>query len=130
MKRVLGIVERVKVRGEREIEVLALVDTGARISSVDEKLAKEAGIGPHVRHARIRSASSGKSSSRPVLSATIEIGGKTFATEVNVADRSRMAFPVLIGRNILRGNFVVDAEKNAEMLASVAREKRMLPELI
>lgn len=129
MKKVLGIVEEVKVRGEREISVLALVDTGARISSVDEKVARQAGIGPRIRHARIRTASSSEISSRPVLSATIEIGGKTFATEVNVADRSRMAFPVLIGRNILRGSFVVDAEKNAGMLASAAKEKRMPPEL-
>jgi hypothetical protein len=130
MKGVLGIVERVKVCGIREREVLALVDTGARLTSVDIKIAAETEIGPVVRSAKIRSASASDTSKRPVLQARIEVGGKKFVTEVNVADRSKMAFPVLIGRNVLRGNFVVDVEKNADVLAKIAKEKRMYQELV
>jgi hypothetical protein len=130
MKHILGIVEKVVLKGVKEKHVLALVDTGAKLTSVDIKLAGETEIGPVVRSTKIKSASKDDSTSRPVLEATIEIGGKNFLTEVNVADRSRMAFPVLIGRNILDGHFVVDVEKNADVFRRVVTEKKMLSELL
>ena len=128
MKNTLGLIEKVKVRGSSTGEVLALVDTGAKLTSVDIKLAAETGIGPVIRATKIKSASKDSGTRRPVLRATIEVGGKKFDTEVNIADRSRMAFPVLIGRNILTGNFLVDVEKNSEVFRKVAKEKKMLSE--
>jgi hypothetical protein len=128
MKHILGIVEKVIIKGTKEKHVLALVDTGAKLTSVDAKLADEAGIGPVVRSTKIKSASKDASTSRPVHEVTIEVGGRKFIAEVNVADRSKMAFPVLIGRNILCGNFIVDAEKNIEVFRHVAAQKKMLSE--
>ncbi|MFH0956542.1 MAG: RimK/LysX family protein [Candidatus Aenigmatarchaeota archaeon] len=128
MKHILGIVEKVVIKGTKEKHVLALVDTGAKLTSVDAKLADEAGIGPVVRSTRIKSASKDDVTKRPVHEVAIEIGGRKFIAEVNVADRSRMAFPVLIGRNILCGNFLVDAEKNIEVFRRVAAQKKMLSE--
>ena len=49
----------------------------------------------------------------------IKILGKVFDTEVNIQDRSHMSFPVIIGRNILTGNFVVDTEKNHNIYESI-----------
>jgi hypothetical protein len=127
-KNTLGIVEKVKIIGRKEKEALALVDTGAKLTSVDVRLAEEAEIGPVVRTTRIKSASDGTGTRRPVLRATIEIGGKLLDTEVNIFDRSHMTFPVLIGRNILTGNFLVDTKKNRDIFKKTATKKKTLSE--
>ena len=127
-KKTLGIVERVKVIGEKEKEALALVDTGAKLTSVDIRIAAETVIGPVKRTTKIKTASKNFGTRRAVLLATLEIGGKRFRTEVNINDRSHMTFPVLIGRNILTGNFLVDAEKNSEIFKKAATEKKTISE--
>jgi len=129
MKDVLGIVEKVKIIGQhREVEALALMDTGAKLSSVDINLAAEAGIGPVKRTTKIKSASKDSGTRRPVLEATVEVGGRRFRTEVNITDRSNMAFPILIGRNIMQGHFLIDSEKNSEMFRHVVTKKKMQSE--
>lgn len=127
-KKTIGLVEKVKIIGKQERESLALVDTGAKLTSVDIKLAAETGIGPVTRITKIKSASKNVGTSRPVLEAGIEIAGKRFKTEVNIQDRSHMTFPVLIGRNILTDNFLVDAAKNSEIFRQVATTKKTLSE--
>ena len=127
-KKTIGLVEKVKIIGEREKSSMALVDTGAKLTSVDISLAAATGIGPVKRITKIKSASKNFGTRRPVLEATIEIAGKRFETEVNIQDRSHMTFPVLIGRNILVGNFIVDAEKNRDVFKRVATEKKTLSE--
>ncbi len=127
-KKTVGLVERVKIIGNDEREALALVDTGAKLTSVDIKLAAETGLGPVMRVTKIKTASKNFGSRRPVLNATIEIGGKRFHTEVNIQDRSHMTFPVLIGRNILTGNFLVDTGKNRDIFKKEATRKKMLSE--
>lgn len=127
-KKTIGLVEKVKIIGNDVREALALVDTGAKLTSVDIKLAAETGIGPVTRITKIKSASKNVSTRRPVLEAAIEIAGKKFNTEVNIQDRSHMTFPVLIGRNILTDNFLVDAGKNKEIFKQVATKKKMLSE--
>lgn len=129
MKGVLGIVEKVKVIGQNgEVEAMALMDTGAKLTSVDIRIAAEAGIGPVKRTTKIKSASKDTGTRRPVLHAVIEVGGRKFETEVNIADRTNMAFPVLVGRNIMKGNFLIDSEKNDEMFKKVVKNKKMLSE--
>lgn len=129
MKKTIGIVEKVKIKGKAgEAEALALIDTGAKLTSVDIGLAAETGIGPVKRVTKIKSASKDTGIRRPVLEAVVKVGGKDFRTEVNIADRKNMAFPVLVGRNILTGNFLVDSEKNSELFKNVAKKKNMLSE--
>jgi hypothetical protein len=127
-KKTIGLVEKVKIIGNDEREALALVDTGAKLTSVDIRLAAETGLGPVKRVTKIKTASKNFGSRRPVLHAKIEIGGKRFATEVNIQDRSHMTFPVLIGRNILTGNFLVDVGKNREIFREMAMKKKTLSE--
>jgi len=127
-KKTLGIVEKAKIIGRNEKEALALIDTGAKLTSVDLGLAGETGIGPVKRVTKIKTASKNFGARRPVLHAKIEIGGRRFETEVNIQDRSHMTFPVLIGRNILTGNFLVDAGKNLDMFKEIATKKKTLSE--
>ncbi len=127
-KKIIGLVETVKIIGQSEMEALALVDTGAKLTSVDIKLAAETRLGPVKRVTKIKTASKNFGSRRPVLHATIEIGGKRFDTEVNIQDRSHMTFPVLIGRNILTDNFLVDAGKNRDIFKDIATKKKTLSE--
>lgn len=127
-KNVLGLVEKVKIIGSGERETFALIDTGAKLTSVDLGLAAKTGIGPLVRITTIKTASKNVAAKRPVLKAKIEIAGKIFDTEVNIQDRSHMTFPVLVGRNILVDNFIVDAQKNRDIFKREATKKKTLSE--
>lgn len=46
---------------------------------------------------------------RPVVMMTFKIGNREVQEEVNLADRGHFNYSVLIGRNMLAGNFAVDA---------------------
>ena len=70
-KRVIGLIEKVKVIGIKEKEVLAKIDTGADTSSIDINLASELQLGPILDTKKIIS-SEGKSL-RPVIKVTIVI---------------------------------------------------------
>ena len=113
---VVGVVEEVEIQGRNVVISPALFDTGASTTSVDTTLASKAQLGPIVRTARIKTASRSEGMRRPVVKAIIRIQGREFECDVNLQDRSHMSFPVIIGRNIIAGNFLVDAEKNAHLL--------------
>lgn len=55
--------------------------------------------------------SSGENETRYIIKTKIEIGGKTILTDVSLADRGNMKFPVLIGRKLLAKGFLVDVSK-------------------
>ncbi|MFB3885531.1 MAG: ATP-dependent zinc protease [Thermodesulfobacteriota bacterium] len=59
----------------------------------------------YVRSAEIRER-------RPVVEMEICIGPKRIRTRVNLNDRSMVKHPFIVGRNVLRGNFVVDCMKS------------------
>jgi hypothetical protein len=111
-KNVVGLVEKVRVIGERSVEAVALFDTGARLTSVDIKLASKAQMGPIVRITKVKNPSFNRIIKRPVVRAKIKVKGKIFDVDVNIQDRSHMTFPVIIGRNIITGNFIVDPTIN------------------
>ena len=119
--KVVGLVEDVTIIGKKKVKTKALFDTGAKSTSVDIKLAAKAQLGPVIRTIRIKAASLKASTKRPVVEAIIDIKGQKFEAEVNLQDRSHMTFPVIIGRNILAGNFLVDAKKNQELYRKYAR---------
>jgi hypothetical protein len=107
-KRVVGAVEEVVLRspnGERK--VLARIDTGAKLSSLDAKIAEELGLTDATRTQKIRS-SHGRSE-RPVVNVKVVVGGVEHLSEFTVIDRSHMKYQVLIGRNVLENGFLVDA---------------------
>jgi hypothetical protein len=110
-KRFVGLVEKIEVIGQKRIETLALCDSGAKNTSIDIGLAAKARLGPIIKTTKIKSASVSRQIRRPVVKAKIRVKGRTFNTEANIQDRSHMTFPVIIGRNILSGNFIIDTKK-------------------
>jgi len=53
--------------------------------------------------------SSGKSTTRTVISTNIHLLDQVLAVELTLADRSQMGFRMLLGREAFRGRFIVDA---------------------
>lgn len=114
-KKVVGLIENVTVIGKDSIGAVAKFDTGAARSSVDEKIAEKAGLGPVVRWVRIKSSSlKGGYQRRPIVRAELDVEGKRIKAEVNIADRRHSKNKVLIGRDIIHGNFIVDVSKTHE----------------
>ena len=111
-KIIIGRVEPVEIIGKKKlVKAVAKIDTGAARSSIDEKLADEAGLGPIIKFVRVKSAVADKPyDRRPVYKARIKIAGKVMPVEISTANRSRLKYKVLIGRDILRSNFIVDVE--------------------
>ncbi len=121
-KKIVGIVEPVIISGEKKVKAYALFDTGAKATSVDIKLASRAQLGPIIKTVTIRNPSIKQRIKRPVVKAFIKIRKKKFDVEVNIQDRSHMTMPVIIGRNIISGNFIVDPGKNIKAFNRLKRE--------
>ncbi len=111
-KKVLGVVESVKVIGESKEKVVdAKLDTGAYRSSIDESLARELNIPiSNDRKVFIRSASGQKY--RPLVNLTLEIAGKRVVSDASIVDRSHLKYPIIVGRKDLKG-FMIDPDRFA-----------------
>jgi hypothetical protein len=48
---------------------------------------------------------------RPVVELELCIGSKRIRSKVNLTDRSMVKYPLILGRNFLRKNFVVDVKR-------------------
>jgi hypothetical protein len=68
-------------------------------------------VAPLLEFRRIRS-SNGHISRRPVIITTALLHEIRWPIEVTLADRQRMGFSMLLGREALRGRFVVDPQKS------------------
>lgn len=109
-------------------QIPARIDTGARTSSlwasdvsVKDGVAtfKLFGQGSpyytgkivrrEVLETRDVTSSTGHSQQRYVVQLTIRIHGRKLAAKFTLSDRSTQVYPVLIGRNTLRGSFLVDS---------------------
>ena len=55
--------------------------------------------------------SNGEASMRYQVPAEIELGGKTLKAYLGLTDRKDLKYPVLIGRKVLKKNFIVDVGK-------------------
>lgn len=115
--------------------IKAKVDTGARTSSIHAvrvKTFEEAGVAyvsfsvhptqrkslPNVdckcpvhEFREVRS-SSGHVTKRAVILVDVEVVGVRYPIEVTLANRDQMGFRMLLGREALRGRFLVDSQKS------------------
>lgn len=119
---------------EKDLAAQARIDTGASISSISaisiEKFEREGKTwyrfqfpcdghkllpmeAPFVRTIRTRQASAEDIEVRPVVRLEIQIGDVTTVSEFSLKDRTKMDFPVLIGRTFLIDNAVVDVSKRS-----------------
>jgi hypothetical protein len=110
------------------LELEAKLDTGARTSTLHARgievfrrrgrewvrfLPPEAHTTiemPTLEHREVRS-STGHTQSRYVIQTTLALGVETFLVELTLTDRSRMRYPMLVGRTALAGRFVIDASQ-------------------
>jgi hypothetical protein len=112
-KKVIGLVELVSVGGKRLVKTKALFDTGATRTSVDVRIAARAKIGPIVSSIKVKNAGAPYGYfRRAVAKATIIVRGVKIRTGVSIEDREDMPYPVLIGRDILHNNFLIDVSKS------------------
>ena len=109
-KSIIGLTEKIKIIGTKKSKSLnARIDTGATIGSVDKKLAIEMGLGETVKTKLVKS--SHGTSVRPVKKMRFELAGRRFNMRFTLADRAHMKYKVLIGQNVLKRDFLVDASK-------------------
>ncbi len=122
-KQVVGIVEEIVLEGRRDVRATAVFDTGAKMTSVDVRLAAKAMLGPIVKTTKVSNPSLKMQVRRPVVEAAIRVMDRRFRCLANIQDREHMTFPVIIGRNIINGNFVVDTKKNHDLYERRVKEK-------
>lgn len=110
----IGYTERVSVSGTSGTEtVVAKSDTGARRTSIDLGLAAEIGAGPIKQSTRVRSGLRQTSKARPVVDLVVGVGGTWHTVTASIEDRNHMAYPVLLGRDILQ-HYHVDVTREVE----------------
>lgn len=59
--------------------------------------------------------STGHTEHRYKVKILVKIAGRKIRARFTLADRSEQAYPVLIGRNVLRGKFIVDVKLGATL---------------
>jgi hypothetical protein len=107
------------------VRLPARIDTGAAKSSLDArelviqdgmaefKLPQEFGGVqlrlPIIEWEHVRSPDGRQQ--RPVVELELCIGSKRIRSKVNLTDRSMVKYPLILGRNFLRKNFVVDVKR-------------------
>ncbi|MGF1642593.1 MAG: ATP-dependent zinc protease [Thiotrichales bacterium] len=90
---------RTEMRDNAPWVVFAVQDRGGKTVSIER---------PLLRTARIKRGVFGVEE-RPVVEMELCLGGVVKRTQINLADRSSLKYPLLIGRDFLAGTFVVDA---------------------
>jgi hypothetical protein len=134
-KPVIGWREWISLPSLHIARIKAKVDTGARSSSLHAfdvetftrrgKQFVRFGVHPLQRDAessvaaeaevfefrRVKS-SSGHSTLRPVILAEVEVLGRRWTIELTLANRDQMGFRMLLGRQAVRGRFLVDAGRS------------------
>ncbi len=134
-KLVVGLSEVVTIEGKKgRARVTALFDTGATRSSIDEDLAETLGIEPSQKSVKVKNPSLPEPRKRPLALAKVKVNGKAFVVEANLQKRRHMSHRVILGRDVILGNFVVDVEQShsSPSLRSVKGEERkrfMEPEI-
>ena len=109
-KEIIGLVEEVTLLNLEEnqnIKGLARIDTGAAKSSIHVELASKLKLGPIINHSKVTN--SHGTSIRPVVEVKIKIGTKLITEKFNIANRSKMKYKILIGRNVLKNGFMINA---------------------
>lgn len=127
--------------------IKAKVDTGARSSSLhafDVRETEEAGVAyvsfkihpiqrethttiearAELRDLRVVRNPGGREELRPVIVTKVALGGRSWAIELTLTRRDAMGFRMLLGRQAVRGKFVVDPGRSYLVGASPGRGER------
>lgn len=128
-KKTIGATETVSFPDLGWMDVPARVDTGAATSSIHcsrvrvvekdgqpqlsffldvKKGAPRQAFSVATFEERIIKNSFGHTEKRYIIKTTIVVAGRKIRTKFSLADRRQMSFPVLLGRKLLKGRFIVD----------------------
>ncbi|XVH31577.1 RimK/LysX family protein [Haloferacaceae archaeon DSL9] len=114
--RTVGYIERVTVSGAAGSNtVFAKVDTGAKRTSIDYRLAAAVGAGPVTGTVQVRTGASRAAQLRPVLRVTVGVRGDEHVVNAGLENRGRMRYPLLLGRDVV-GDYDVDVTRRADQL--------------
>lgn len=111
----IGLTEHVTIIGKnnKKKKIIARIDTGAVMSSIDIKLAAELELGP-IKRTKIVKSANGKSR-RPVVECVIRLRKKEFKIDTSIANRSHLKYRALIGQNLLKKtSFLINPRKSAK----------------
>ncbi len=147
-KKIIGRKDKVDFPKMRLSDIDAKIDTGAFTSAIDchnIKVTEKDGqkyvsfylldpSHPNYNEKRFRvplhakkriKNSFGKSEERYIIKTLITLFGEKFEIELSLSDRSKMEYPVLLGRKLLQKGFVVDVSKsNLSYKHKVKRRKK------
>jgi alpha-L-glutamate ligase-like protein len=99
--KVLTVIQPITVSySGKSVQVEAKLDTGALRTSIDKKLAKELDLPFTGEKVLVKSASG--HGHRHLVKATLMLGGKKINSIASITDRSKMKFPVIVGRKDLK----------------------------
>jgi hypothetical protein len=145
IRKIIGRAEKMDLPELGFVGIPAKVDTGARTSALwaSNVYERDGGLAftlfapgtpfytgqehfaPHF--ARVVVASSiGAEQGRFKVIMLAKLRGKKIRTSFTLADRSQQAYPVLIGRNALRGKFLVDVKSGKPDRGAEARRSEQL----
>jgi hypothetical protein len=110
------------------VKLPARIDTGATLSSLDARdIRVQDNVAEFVLDKRygglrlrvpiidwVEVRSSAAIERKPVVEIGICLGRKVIRTHATLGDRSHLKYPFLVGRNVLKGNFLVDASRANE----------------
>ena len=121
----MGQVEAVQLPEVSSGPIMARVDTGAQTSAIWASQVQKSADGLWVtffaneakpvlfkQFSRVMvTSSNGTAETRYKVKLLVIVAGRRIRARFTLADRSKQEYPVLIGRNVLRGKFVVDVSK-------------------
>jgi hypothetical protein len=133
----IGRAERVSFPRLGLLNIPARVDTGAKTSSVwasnirvknglvefylfDESSKHYSGQKIVLKsfEQRVIASSNGALDKRYVVKLLVELYGRKIRASFTLANRASQTYPVLVGRNILRGKFIVDVKQGQPVLSA------------
>ena len=117
--------------------IIAKVDTGARSAALHaegiairgKRVSFDLELAGKLQHCeaallgakRVKS-SNGYSELRPIVEIVIQVGIHKFAVEATLTDRADMGVPMLLGRNSIKGRFIVNPARS--FIVSRPKKKR------
>ena len=142
-KVIIGRVEKISFPELGLFDLPAKIDTGAYRSSIHaksikvdpktkelsftlldgHKSTKNKKITATDKNYKITSvkSSSGKSEDRYEIRLKVKLMHKTFKTNFTLADRTNMNFPILLGRKLLNGRYIVDSSQTSINMKELKR---------
>jgi hypothetical protein len=142
----IGRAERISIKSLDLVNVPAKVDTGADSSAIWVSEVKETNRGlecvffgegskfytgeriiiPHGYDVTRVSNSFGQKELRYKIKLRIRVKGRLISATFTLSDRSKKTYPILLGRRLLRGKFLVDVTQGQALLARERAKIRRL----